>query len=189
MYFGYNIVDVGCTNLTDRYHNRQFHSMDEKPKIVYTIGHSNHAWESFEKLLQSHNIELIVDVRSYPRSRFAPWSNRERMPHVLSKAGIDYCWMGDSLGGMPRGPYASRERENKSADDWHRERALAPDFVSGIEDVCSQLDGKRLAVMCSEGVPTNCHRTSLLTPAFQANGIKVRHIDPKTGEIILGFEM
>ena len=42
---------------------------------VYTIGHSNHSWETFLPLLKENGIEVLVDVRSKPISRFAPFSN------------------------------------------------------------------------------------------------------------------
>ncbi len=36
---------------------------------VYTIGHSNHDWDSFSALLKTHGIEILVDTRSRTRRR------------------------------------------------------------------------------------------------------------------------
>ena len=68
---------------------------------VYTIGHSNHSWDTFKELLTANGIELLVDVRSRPVSRFAPFSNKRVFPALLETVGIEYHFMGDSIGGRP----------------------------------------------------------------------------------------
>ena len=161
--------------------------MNHLEKAVYTIGHSNHTWERFVELLLPHGIEVLVDVRSYPRSRFASWSNRERLGHGLAQIGLEYLWMGDSLGGMPKGPRRQRDVNDQSVLDWYRERSVSPDFLAGIDEIASLVDSKRIAVMCSEGDPRQCHRTLLLAPAFVRHDILVRHIDRKTGRVISEF--
>ncbi len=182
-------MDAGCKNPAVAKHGIEFQSMSESRKVIYTIGHSNHTWDKFLDLLRKHSIEVIVDVRSYPHSRFAPWSNRDRMPHILAESDIDYRWMGSSLGGRPIGSKTRRATASIPIDEWYFERRSSTDFVSGIEEVCSESEIRRLAVMCSEGEPRHCHRLSLLSPAFQSLGVEMRHINPKNGEIILGFGM
>ena len=71
---------------------------------IYTIGHSNHAWEDFSRLLLDNDIELLVDVRSNPVSRFAPFANHRVLPDLLESVGIDYELMGGTLGGKPEKP-------------------------------------------------------------------------------------
>ena len=68
---------------------------------LYTIGHSNHTWESFSPLLLDNEIELLVDVRSNPVSRFAPFANHRTLPDLLESVGIDHEFMGGPLGGKP----------------------------------------------------------------------------------------
>ena len=162
-----------------------FLDMDAQANPIYTIGHSNHAWERFQELIRPHGIEVLVDVRSYPRSRFAPWSNREKLEAELPKIDIEYRWMGDALGGYPRGPRKSRTNPVKSIDDWYEERAKSMDFKDGIESVSRLAKEKRIVVMCSEGDPANCHRSLLLTPAFQRVDIEVLHILPKEPGVAL----
>lgn len=159
--------------------------MSDDSPAIYTIGHSNHTWERFLDLLRPHGIDLLVDVRSNPRSRFASWSNRDRLAQNLARCGIDYLWRGDSLGGIPRGRRSQDAFDGMSVEEWYQTRRSATDFLAAIADISLGATGNRLALMCSEGDPMRCHRASLLEPALRMEGMDIRHIDPKTGEIRL----
>lgn len=163
--------------------------MSDYSPVIYTIGHSNHTWDRFLELMRPHRIDLLIDVRANPRSRFAPWSNRVRLEQQLARSGIDYLWRGDSLGGMPRGPKSAGSLDGMSADEWYQSRRSATDFLTAIADISLAAAGNRLVLMCSEGDPTRCHRALLLEPAFRTNDVVIRRIDPKTGEIRLGFDL
>ena len=147
--------------------------------IIYTIGHSNHTWERFAELLAPYEINLLVDVRSHPRSRFAPWSNHNRIECNLARIGVEYLWKGDSLGGMPRGPNKPIDFEPRFVDEWYEQRAREPDFQDAIVEVSRLARGKRLAVMCSEGDASQCHRMLLLAPKFIREDCELMHINPK----------
>ena len=153
--------------------------MNETLPIIYTIGHSNHTWERFSELLAPYEIDLLVDVRSYPRSRFAPWTNRDRIECSLTRIGVEYLWKGNCLGGMPRGPSTSKDPETKSVGEWYEQRAREADFEAGIVEVSRLARGKRLVVMCSEGDASRCHRSLLLAPKFIREGCELLHINPK----------
>lgn len=153
--------------------------MDTPKTAIFTIGHSNHTWERFIELLTPHRIELLVDVRSYPRSRFAPWSNREKLDAGLRTQGIEYQWMGNHLGGMPPRPDQRADLGSISVDEWYRTRSKAPDFLAAIAEVSRMAMGKRLVLMCSEGHPERCHRTLLLAPMISNVDFEVLHILPK----------
>ena len=112
---------------------------------VWTIGHSNHSAARFTELLKMHEIDLLVDVRSKPKSRFAHFC---RFPLIkfLNAAGIQYLYGGLALGGL----------SNYSVDDKL--------FVSKMDTILEHAKaGKRLAMMCSEGTPAECHRAGKLT--------------------------
>ena len=47
--------------------------------LIYTIGHSNHTLEAFLSLLRLHRIEVLIDTRSAPYSRFAPQFNKDAL--------------------------------------------------------------------------------------------------------------
>ena len=146
---------------------------------IYTIGHSNHAWGHFAELLAKHEIRLLIDVRSYPRSRFAPWSKRDQLESRLSSIGLEYLWAGKALGGIPRGPRRVTVSQTTPVDRWYRQRVQEPEFIAGIIEISRIAKGKRSALMCSEGDATRCHRSTLLTPQFIREGFEVLHIDPK----------
>lgn len=75
-----------------------------KPAKLWTIGHSNHPADRFSALLQQHGIETVVDVRSQPYSRFSPHFRQARLRDLLLDIGISYLFLGDELGGRPKGP-------------------------------------------------------------------------------------
>src|SRR4051812_7264740 len=70
-------------------------------RAIWTIGHSNLSFEEFVALLTGEGIEVVVDVRSYPYSRFAPQFNREAVQRSLHAYGMRYLFLGDELGGRP----------------------------------------------------------------------------------------
>ena len=70
---------------------------------VYTIGHSSHTFETFAGLLAGHGIEVVVDTRSAPYSKYAPQFDREALRRDLTACGVKYLFLGEELGGRPRG--------------------------------------------------------------------------------------
>ena len=139
---------------------------------IYTIGHSNHRWDTFKDLLTDNEIELLVDVRSRPVSRFAPFSNKSRLPNLLEELGIGYEFMGDSLGGRPDAP--SLYDENGKPD--YPKMAMTETFQNGIDQLVSIAEEAVTVMMCSEGDPTKCHRRLLIGVALREHGVKCLHI-------------
>jgi len=76
----------------------------EQGKLVYTLGTSTRAGEEFIELLSNHDVEVVVDVRRFPSSRFEHF-RRQKLEGLLPEAGIDYVYMGEELGGYRRGGY------------------------------------------------------------------------------------
>jgi uncharacterized protein (DUF488 family) len=134
---------------------------------VYTVGHSNHPQDAFLALLREHGIELVVDVRSSPYSRYVPQANRETLAQALGQAGFAYRWMGDRLGGKPQGQVADYEALRAS-----------PSFQEGIGELLALAQDRRVVVMCAEGDHRKCHRHKLITPVLLDQGVTVLHIQP-----------
>lgn len=134
---------------------------------LYTVGHSNHPQDAFPALLREHGIELVIDVRSSPYSRYVPQANRETLAQTLGQANIAYRWMGDRLGGKPEGQVA----------DYDELRA-SPSFREGITQLLVLAQEQRTVIMCAEGDHRQCHRHKLITPALLAQGVAVLHIQP-----------
>jgi len=72
--------------------------------MIFTIGHSTHSIENFISLLKMRGITAIADVRSAPYSRFQPQFNREVLAQSLTDVGMEYVFVGDSIGGRSQNP-------------------------------------------------------------------------------------
>ncbi len=70
-----------------------------KNKTIYTIGHSTHSTDQFIKILQAYKIELVVDVRTIPRSRHNPQFNENQLRLDLERQDIEYLHL-EELGGL-----------------------------------------------------------------------------------------
>ena len=119
---------------------------DNRGMEIYTIGHSNHTVENFIALLKKHAIEVVVDVRSQPYSRYVPHFNRETLAHALQEEGFTYEHRGDRLGGRPA------DEGFLLADgsvDYDRVRA-SQDFQQALDELLELARERRVALMCAE---------------------------------------
>ncbi len=139
---------------------------------IYTIGHSNHSWENFKELLTDNGIELLVDVRSRPVSRFAPFSNERTFPTLLETVGIQYRFMGDTLGGRPDNP---KFYDAEGKPDYQKMRR-SWNFQSGLADLLNVSGDLVAVIMCSEGDPAKCHRRLLIGAALEEKHARLFHI-------------
>lgn len=138
---------------------------------VYTIGHSNHPIERFVSLLQQHGIELLADVRSKPASRFNPQFNRKALEAALAANGIRYEFLGAELGARTDDPTCY---ENGRVS--YRRLAATEPFRRGLERVRSLADESRVAIMCAEYEPLDCHRTILVGRELSKANVPIAHI-------------
>ena len=139
---------------------------------IYTIGHSNITSERLVDLLRLHLIQLLVDTRSQPYSRYAPQFNREALQTSIELVGITYLYLGDRLGGRPK---EARYYLSKGTVDYDQ-MADAPFYQEGIARLKHEAESHRLAIMCSEADYKNCHRYNLITRSLVKEGIEVHHI-------------
>jgi uncharacterized protein (DUF488 family) len=145
---------------------------------VLTIGHSTHSWEGFIALLRSSGVTAIADVRTSPYSRLHPHFNRDELRHELRLNGISYVFLGKELGGRPTEQSFYRD----GVADYEK-MAKATDFGKGLDRVVEGATKHRIAVMCSEHGPLDCHRCLLVARALTERGIRVSHILGR-GEIV-----
>ena len=136
---------------------------------IYTIGHSNVAIARFLDLLRSYSIEVLVDTRSQPYSRYAPQFNRDSLKTSMEQTGIAYLQLGDQLGGRPRGAHYYLPEGTIDYDHL----AEAPFYREGIERLKREARGRCLVIMCSEADYKNCHRYNLITRSLVKEGIGV----------------
>jgi uncharacterized protein (DUF488 family) len=143
--------------------------------VVLTIGHSTRALQDFIDLLGVHGIEVVVDVRTVPRSRRNPQFNRETLPEALQAAGIGYEHAAD-LGGFRRaGPASSNAGWRNASFRGYADYMQTATFVTSLERVIERAQSQRLVLMCAEAVPWRCHR-SLIADALVVRGIRVEEI-------------
>ena len=138
---------------------------------VFTIGHSTHPQERFIALLHQHGITALCDVRSTPYSRVNPQFNREDLKEALRRSGIKYVFLGKELGARSEDP-AFYEHGRVQYD----RLAHSDLFRRGLERVQEGMKKYRLALMCAEKEPLDCHRTILVARHLAALGFDVRHI-------------
>lgn len=141
---------------------------------VYSIGHSVHSIDAFVELLRGERIAAVADVRSAPYSRRQPQFNRVALASSLEECGIAYVFLGVELGG--RGADESVRDENGRVR--YGDIAESPAFRSGLKRVRDGGARMRIALMCSEGEPLDCHRTILVSRSLAAQGTIVTHIHP-----------
>ena len=138
---------------------------------VLTIGHSNHTIERFIELLCQHRVTAVADVRSSPYSQMHAQFNREALAAALKQEGIAYSFLGRELGGRPADKTCY---ENGRVQ--YRKVAATPIFRSGLDRILAGVQSYRIALMCAEREPLECHRTLLVTPELEKAGITVLHV-------------
>jgi uncharacterized protein (DUF488 family) len=138
---------------------------------VLTIGHSNHTIERFIELLREHHVTAVADVRSAPYSKMHPQFNREVLTAALKQEGIAYSFVGKELGGRP----ADKTCYENSRVQYRRVADTAV-FRSGLERILSGAQSYRIALMCAEREPLECHRTLLVAPELENAGVSVFHV-------------
>ena len=123
-------------------------------------------------MLLDNDIELLVDVRSNPVSRFAPFANHRILLDLLESVGIDYELMGGTLGGKPKNPgmYDSRGKP-----DYRKMRSL-DEFQDAVDQLAGMASRRQTVVLCSEEDPSHCHRLLLLGPSLEENGCELLHV-------------
>lgn len=144
---------------------------------IWTIGHSTRTEGELLNLLDSNEIETLVDVRSFPGSRRLPHFNREEMERWMPEAGISYRHLA-GLGGrrkvqgvdpLVNGAWRSPSFQN------YADYALTPAFASALAELCDIAAASRTAYLCGEALPWRCHR-SLISTVLVAQGWIVVHI-------------
>jgi uncharacterized protein (DUF488 family) len=139
---------------------------------LWTIGHSNHPLERFLGLLAQHHIEVLVDVRSSPYSRYASHFNREVLSQAAKELSIQYLFLGDLLGG--------RAEDDRFYDEQghaiYGQMAQLDGFRRGIERLIEGAKRFRVAILCGEEDPTDCHRRRLVGRVLQERGLQLMHI-------------
>ena len=138
---------------------------------IFTIGHSIHPIERFLDLLEMNGITAVADVRSSPFSRHNPQFNKDMLPQDLKQRDIAYVFVGKELGA--RSDDSSCYERGKIRYGRLADTSI---FKAGIERVLSGARKYRVALMCAEKEPLDCHRTLLVSRALEQRGVSILHI-------------
>jgi len=144
----------------------------------YTIGHSTLSIEDFVQALKSSGVELVVDVRTMPRSRTNPHFNRDALPLSLAPFRIGYEHIA-ALGGLRRKsgdvlPDVNAFWRNEGFHNY-ADYAMGAAFASGLAQLLELGREQRCAVMCAELLWWRCHRR-IIADYLVASGESVFHI-------------
>ena len=145
-------------------------------KPVFTIGHSNHSIDHFLQPLVEYHIQLLIDVRSYPRSKRHPHFSKDELIIHLSKLGIDYQWSGTHLGGMRKLETPNLHNAITAAGG----KAFAAHMSTSVfkremDNVFKTSQHRNCCLMCAEADPYSCHRQFIADYATIA-GYQVKHL-------------
>jgi uncharacterized protein (DUF488 family) len=116
----------------------------------------------------------VIDVRSFPYSRHAPQFNREDLVPQLHERGVRYLFLGTELGGRPQ----SEEHYDDDGHGLYGRMSEEEPFKAAVARVIDGADTHRLALLCSEGSPHDCHRRLLVGKVLTDHGVELRHILP-----------
>lgn len=137
------------------------------PQTIFTVGHSNLSFMRFLSLIQANNVTHIIDIRSIPYSRRAPWSNKSRLSDLLKPFKIRYTYLGHKLGG-----------KKQKIEHISKQQGVTPEeiYKEGIQIVLRISAQDNLSLLCAEGDPANCHRQRIVAQTLIGSGVKVSHI-------------
>ena len=151
--------------------------MSDEPQI-FTIGHSTRSIAEFCDLLRCGPVEMVVDVRTVPRSRHNPQYNEDVLGGELSSYQLGYTRIA-KLGGL-RGrslevpPEVNAFWENQSFHNY-ADYALSNEFAEALEQLEQLSSSRRCAIMCAEAVWWRCHRR-IIADYLLARGRGVLHL-------------
>lgn len=139
-----------------------------------TLGYGKRSIGETVDLLQQHSVRYLIDIRSAPYSKYRPDFSHDALKAHMQAHGIGYLFMGNELGGRPDDP-ACYDEDGRVDYDACRVRAA---FLAGIGRLRTAWEGgHRVALLCSESRPEECHRSKLVGAALGDGGIPVLHLD------------
>lgn len=139
---------------------------------LFSISHSNHDLPHLVELLRRAGVQAVVDVRSRPYSGRFPHFNRPEFVQALKQHGLAYVFLGDALGGRPDTAdlYDADGRVN------YELVRRTPEFQHGLARLIAVRDQYRVAMLCSEEDPLDCHRSLMIAPALVQRGLLPNHM-------------
>lgn len=145
---------------------------------IFTVGHSTRSIAEFVHLLRAGAVDLVVDVRTVPRSRHNPQYNEDILGDELGLYQIAYTRIG-GLGGLKGRssdvpPDVNGFWENQSFHNY-ADYALSGQFAAALAQLLELSLTHRSAIMCAEAVWWRCHRR-IIADYLLLDGCQVFHL-------------
>jgi uncharacterized protein (DUF488 family) len=147
---------------------------ESRHHAIYTIGHSNHPFARFLEILKSHQIAILADVRSLPRSRYNAQFNKSALEESLPRHLIAYHHL-PGLGGFRQAPKTSKPPMHEDPFAGYRHYMGTDAFSDRLRQLIDLSAQGATVLMCAEADPARCHRF-LISDALEARGIAAIHI-------------
>jgi uncharacterized protein (DUF488 family) len=116
-------------------------------------------------------VTAIADVRSKPVSRMNPEFSRLLFQQKLKEVDISYVFLGKELGA--RTPDLNCYEKGKVQ---YERLAATNNFQEGLNRIKGGMAEHRIALLCAEKEPLECHRCILVGRHLYERGNKVAHI-------------
>ena len=145
---------------------------------IFTVGHSTLSIDDFVNVLREGSVEMVVDVRTVPRSRTNPQYNEGLVGDSLAQYQVGYIRIAQ-LGGLrsrtkDTNPDTNALWRNRSFHNY-ADYALSTHFASGLTELLELSCERRCAIMCAEAVWWRCHRR-IISDYLLVHGREVFHL-------------
>lgn len=147
----------------------------ENTARLFTIGHSNRSLADFLELVREFRLEVLVDVRRYPRSKRHPQFDAAALTEALAHMDIRYHHMPELGGYREPTNLAAHPALTEPMFKGYAEQMDTTEFAVALGHLQRHALEKRVTTMCAEAQPAQCHR-SLLSDALVRDGFQVTHI-------------
>jgi uncharacterized protein (DUF488 family) len=130
---------------------------------IFTIGHGSRQLEEFLGALLAQGVTLLVDVRTFPRSRWSKQFDKTALskPGALP-AGISYRHMPELGGYEPDGSKELRRKDER--------------WATSIKWLSDRAKRETIALFCMEEDSDRCHRHQTIEPDLVVLGVEVVHL-------------
>lgn len=140
---------------------------------IYTVGHSTRTFDEFVEVLESFEIERLVDIRRFPGSRRHPHFSGESLALTLPPTGVIYEHAAALGGRRNTSPGSVNTGLRNASFRGYADYMQTTEFLDAISRLLA--DVRRTVVMCAEAVPWRCHR-NLVSDDLLRRGVAVHHI-------------
>lgn len=143
---------------------------------IFTVGHSTRQIEELIKILTTHEVNILADIRSFPKSRTNPQFNSDTIEPRLAEHSIRYVWL-QKLGGRRRrlGKDSKNTCWNNASFRNYADYMETLSYQEGVDELLQLAKQGTVAIMCAETLYWRCHR-SMIAGSLKSHAIQVTHI-------------